>query len=385
MDKEKPGGHCQTDEKSPSRGVVIGSMVMHLFSKMGASLSQRRTPEYYSIGGCALSAIFVRIPQTITNMKTLISVPHRLQTALHGSRPALSLWLAAGATCCLLFQSAQADPLFSDGFNYTSGGNLYNASASYQTSPSANTTAVTIGSGSLTYPGLSDFSPPGNAVSVATGSSTAAQTAASFAAQSSGTVYASFLLDVTSLATGAANTQNYGLAGMLPTGAGYVSGTDPCGIVLLGNTTTGSYDLGVRSSGNGSGSNHAYTGGTLTANTVYLVVLKYDFGASPRPTASLYIDPASLGGTDPGTPSAFLTTPSGATPANLSQLYFREGGISLGASDPSAPYLVDDVRIGTTWADVTPASVPEPTAVTLVGLGVLGLGLARRVRCGLAA
>jgi hypothetical protein len=273
--------------------------------------------------------------------------------------------------------------LFSDGFNYTSGGNLYNASASYQTSPSANTPAVTIGSGSLTYPGLADISPPGNEVSVATGSSTAAQTAASFAAQSGGTVYASFLLNVTSLATGAANTQNYGLAGMLPTGAGYASGTDPCGIVLLGNPTTGSYDLGVRSSGNGSGSNHAYTGGTLTANNVYLVVLKYDFGASPRPTASLYIDPTSLGGSDPGTPSASYTTPSGATPANLSQLYFREGGISLGASDPSAPYLVDDVRIGTTWADVTP--VPEPTAVTLIGLGVLGLGLARRMRRGLAA
>lgn len=300
--------------------------------------------------------------------------------AARGQPASARRWLMALGALCLLVQTAQAQ-LFQDGFNYTSGINLYNASSGYQASPSANTASVAIGSGSLTYPGLADFSPSGNDVSVAAGSSTAAQTAASFTAQSSGTVYASFLLDVTALATGAGNTQNYGMAGMPPTGAAYASGTDPCGIVLLGNVSNGSYDLGVRSSGNGSGSNHSYTGSTLTANTVYLIVLKYDYGVDK---ASIYIDPTSLGGADPGTPSAIMTTPAGAAPANLSQFYIREGGNSLGVNDASAPYLVDDLRIGTAWADVTPAMVPEPSTFALIGLGALSLGFWRRMLGGAA-
>jgi hypothetical protein len=286
--------------------------------------------------------------------------------------------IALGAAC-LLLPSAQATLLNSDGFNYTPGGNLY-PNGNWNGADGVNTSEITVGNGSLSYPGLATLS--GNEASVAGNQNiVGANTAITFASQSSGTVYVSFLLDVTSLAGGTGgNNQNYGMAGMVPsTQTSYASSQDPCGIAIktAGGGNTGGYLLEARSTtSSSSNANSGTQGYTLMPNQTELVVLKWDFGSKVE---SLYVNPSSstFGGTDPGTPSV---TQSGGTPANLAQFYLRDGGNTLGTASESAPYLVGDVLIGTSWADVTPVAAPEPVSSVLIGFGVLGLAISRRMR-----
>lgn len=95
-------------------------------------------------------------------------------------------------------------------------------------------------------------------------------------------------------------------------------------------------------------------------------------------TSSLWINPA------PGlstAPTATLTSLSGQSGG------FNDNSVAVFdvTSNPGLPtaggLYVGDVRVGTTWKDVTPAStVPEPTSIVLVGLGATGLLLAARRR-----
>jgi hypothetical protein len=83
-------------------------------------------------------------------------------------------------------------------------------------------------------------------------------------------------------------------------------------------------------------------------------------------TASLFVNPTSLGGAAPATPDATL---------NLTgrEFSFNEVRIAAGYGQTMD---VDEFRLGTSFADVTPATaVPEPATWTMMLLGFAGLGM----------
>jgi pectate lyase len=164
----------------------------------------------------------------------------------------------------------------------------------------------------------------------------------SFASQSSGTVYVSFLLSIQTAGSGAK------------------------AFVYLHNSTsaTGSPELGVFLNGNDIGIGKSVStpaaSTTLSAGT-HFIVAGYTFLAGAD-RVDLWVDPSSLGATN--VPSATLSSTSGSDATSLSVCFLNHA--------VNQTVFVDELRIGTNWADVTPTTgAPPPPASNPVVTSVL--------------
>ena len=262
-----------------------------------------------------------------------------LSHPIQGSR--IQLWLAVIGVSCLLLQSASATVLFSEAFDYTAGTGLsgkVNPGNSTAWSTAGATLSIT--NANLTYPGLADLG--GNALSITNGSATSSIN--TFANQTSGQIYYSFLLNVTTVDSG-----NQYFTALNP------GSTSPSG----SSDALGTYDWSTGAIGMRAAPASTVTGTILTPGQTYLVVDEYNFDAK---VATLYLNPTPGG----SQPAASLTISSTSATA-IDDVGFK-------AQAGTGAYLVDNLRIGTTWADVTPGvAVPEPSAFALMGFGCLSL------------
>jgi hypothetical protein len=116
------------------------------------------------------------------------------------------------------------------------------------------------------------------------------------------------------------------------------------------------------------------SGIAITTNTMHLFVARIrDNGDAVNDEIALYLDP-SLASEGLNTPAAELTLGNFYV-ANDAGWTLVDAYIRGRAIDTPSSVLVDEIRIGTTWADVTPYTVPEPGTF---GALLLGLALARQ-------
>jgi hypothetical protein len=176
------------------------------------------------------------------------------------------------------------------------------------------------------------------------GASGAAQTNM-FATQNSGTVYISYLIQF----------NNY-----LGTATG--RGVDIGGLSLLGaaeycqleysNVTGNAYfqmGLGGRSTALGPLLTNQYTTGET-----HLIVVGYTFVAgTANDIMSLWIDPTSLGGTEPAATQTMIVTSEPSSPSSLNTVDFKN------SSSVPANTILDELRVATTWAEVTSEAAPS--------------------------
>lgn len=193
---------------------------------------------------------------------------------------------------------------------------------------------VLVAPGSLSYGGLATST--GNHVTLGGGGIDPQLT---FVSQGSGMVYSSFIFQVTDLTTltVADGGYFYGLAS---------TSTNFAATVWLRTSGTG-FNIGINKATGIADTQWLPTEYSL--NTSYFAVIAYDLGDVK--SASIWVNPASasLGGTAP-TADANATT--GTDRTALTIVFIRQD------SATETPTLdIDEVRVGTTWASVTPTSL----------------------------
>lgn len=267
------------------------------------------------------------------------------------SRPASRLGLQPLVLLLVLLlqPAAQAAPLFYEGFDYSMGEQLGEA-VSTSSLWENDKDQFTIAAGSLDSTRIQPST--GNRLSVAATSLSldSVRTApGAWAPQSNGAVYVSLLLRIESV-TGIATT---GDGTSVLTISKTSNNTELLGINLLNN---GGVKLGVlKYPSNSSQVSSAFfssgPGAGLSADgsATYLIVAKYEWVAgATNDVVTVWVNPDGMGGTED--PANQVSTSAGTDGTHTA------GRLTLSRG----PHLnIDEIRIGQTWADVTPKRGPR--------------------------
>ena len=202
-----------------------------------------------------------------------------------------------------------------------------------------------ITSGNLTYTGLS--TPTGNKFSFDGAGRDAAK---QFTQQTSGTIYYSFPINITAL--GSLNT-----TGGYFTGFNEGTGTNFGGTVWTRQDGSG-FDLGINP--RTTAANTVWSSGTQTVNTTLFVVISYEIvTGSANDVVNLWLNPspAYFGASTPPSATLTATNTTGTDLTNVNRIIIRQDATT------ATPFIeMDELRIGTTWASVTPAGEPTSQA-----------------------
>ncbi|HEU5071421.1 MAG TPA: hypothetical protein VFV96_13540 [Verrucomicrobiae bacterium] len=131
------------------------------------------------------------------------------------------------------------------------------------------------------------------------------------------------------------------LTGLLPSGTTSPNGSSDA-LALYFSLNGNGYQLAIRKTG----ASAVYAANVLATNVTQFIVVKYAFNPGTGDDGvSLFINPTP-GGSEPAVPDASQT--GGTDAVNLQNLYLK-------SSAGYDTWNFDTLRVGTTWADVTPA------------------------------
>lgn len=282
-------------------------------------------------------------------MYNLPSISHLIFSPRHtGSAPRASkrILLTLGLALLALTGSANAAILAYEPFSYAEGAINNGDAATATGTPTATTgggftgtwfaggSGCTIISG-LAYPGLQTTS---NALQWSTSVAYQGENlATAILPSATPSVYVSFLYNAPSYT---ANKSGFAVDNGAGASQGYYMGMTASGV------------FGVATVDNGSGSVLGTAAETISFNTTYFIVVKFDkdSGGTYYKSGSIWINPTP-GGSEPAASGTF--TGSYTAMNKIADFLTALGGSAV---------ITDEIRFGTTWADVTPANGASPPA-----------------------
>jgi hypothetical protein len=242
------------------------------------------------------------------------------------------LWLSSTIALLNLAAFGQVPLPHYDGFDYPAT-SILGGQGNWVDLNSGDT--VVVEAGSLTYPGFAAST--GNRIKF---DGAGKDPAKKFDSTATGIVYYSFLMKVTSLG-GLDATGGY-FAAFYNTSTGTTTGA-PVWTRLNGTT----FDIGV--SARITAGTQSWSSG-YSLNTTYLIVGAYQFVAgTTNDSAKLWINPdaSTFGKSEP--PPTLTAVNTTTDLASVVRFFFRQDAANL------TPFIeVDELRIGKSWADVTP-------------------------------
>ena len=229
-----------------------------------------------------------------------------------------------------------------------------------QAGPNQPSPQPTISAGNLSVSGLAD--PQGNSVSFG-GNGTSARFGLG-SSITSGTIYYSFAFKLTDIT--ALSTSGVFWAGFNNSTGSQTTTPTTVGSRVVAKASGTSFQIGLDKS-SGTASLFAFDPTLYNVNDVIFVVGSYTFntGTTTDDVSKLWINPSSssFGGSEP---AGALTSTAGTDLGSIPSFVLFERS----TAEP-AGIIADELRFGTSYADVTP--VPEPASSFCIGLGVLGL------------
>ena len=282
-------------------------------------------------------------------------------------------WAASAALACMAYASHAANLPTYDGFaNYSPG---YDLGTQYSTNGDTttfawvhvgidtNSTTMTVASGSLSYPGLA--SSAGNSITNAPGPTQGLRYQSRNVNVYSGSgVFYSALFNLSSLGTlGTAGQYIMSLNNTSTTNQNNYPTTIPARTwVRKSPNDSTKFNVGV-SYGNGTVTPTWDAADRAVGSTVMVVARYIDSGGAGNSNAVMWVNPAPSDLGAGSAPGGSITNTSGSNPTAVIQSLIVQNQFST-----TPPYTIDEVRIGTTWADVTPVGPPgftlQPSNVT---------------------
>jgi hypothetical protein len=199
----------------------------------------------------------------------------------------------------------------------------------------------------VTSPGLAYTNYPSSGIgNAATLTTTGQDVNKQYTPLTSGAIYASLMVNVTSAQTG----DYFFHLGLANTTSIYM------GRVFVKNALNGNLAFGLSKTSISAAIPPVYSDSIYTTGTTYLLVLKYQFNPDVNDdSVSLFINPVI----SPSEPLPDLMHGASANndPANIGGVYIRQGGTALASN-----LIIDGIRIGIAWSDVVPVELTSFSA-----------------------